>query len=182
MIMANLRDKGYPSAKEYRANRSSKKTAVLDNTTPFSFSSGNSNLGVRESSPGEGLMNRLLTEYNSRAFGNPSAPLISRTNMGYVTDDTDSRAYLSGYNLRDHDNNRLAFANRDVRPDRTGYYVGIDNLPFGETPYNKIFNTPLGTISADYDGDSTAALSYETSPNVYYIQALAKALLNRGNL
>lgn len=179
--MANLRDKGYPQSRTERINRSDRRDALMtDAVSAFPYA-GKTEFGTN---PVEktGALDNLVRAYNNRAFGNPKMPLISNSGLDYVADDLDGRAYLSGYNLRDHNNNRLAFVNRDVTPGRTGYYVGIDNLPLGENFVSKEFNTPYGNVTAQYDGDGTASLGYETSPNVYYLQALARALMNRGSL
>ena len=184
--MNNLRDRGYPQAKTERVNKSDKQNAIfrvgidkpviskLPDTTP---TMPGSPMTRREK-----LAQGLVAAYNNRAFGNPNMPLIQRTGVDYVDDDNVERAYMSGYALRDRNNNRLAFTNKDVRSGSTGYYAGIDNLPFGDNVFSKSIDTPLGTFGADYDGDGTASISYESSPNVYYLQALAKALLSRGTL
>ena len=125
----------------------------------------------------ENAINRLITAYNSKAFGNPNAPLLHRSGIDYVTDDTEERAYLSGYDLRDHANNRLAFVNRDATPSRMGYYAGIDNLNpiFGDREVNKDIATPIGNVNLAYDGD-TASVGLELNKDNYYIQALANLL------
>lgn len=179
--MANLRDRGYPQSRTEKVNRSDKRNALMTNDIGAFPYSGRTELGTN---PVERVsaLDKLANAYNNRVFGNSKMPLIAPNNIDYVTDDTDERAYMSGYNLRDRNNNRLAFAHRDVRPDRTGYYVGVDNLPYGDNYVSKDITTPFGNITAEYDGDGTASLGYETSPNVYYLQALARALMSRGNL
>ena len=127
-------------------------------------------------------VDKLISAYNSRAIVNPNMPLARRVGIDYVTNDTDERAYMGGIDLDSRNNGRAAFAHYNVRPDSTGYYAGIDNLPLGENYYSKELNTPLGTFGAEYDGDGTGVLSYETSPQLYYLKALANLLTNRGSL
>lgn len=170
-MASNLRDRGFPSAKEYRENKSDKRNTPYNSSTsevtmPYR---GSQYMGATQSSPHEDTLNKLVTAYNSRAFANPKAPLLSRMSADYVTDDTDERAYMSGLNLMNHAGNRLGFVSSNVTPQTTGYYAGIDNLPFGANPYSRQFSTPLGTIAADYDGDGTASLSFEGSPSNPYI-------------
>lgn len=184
--MNNLRDRGYPQSRTERANKSQKENAIfrvgIDNPTRTLLPKTENLDPITPSTRRERLAEELLTAYNNRAYGNPNMPLVQRTGVDYVDDNNDERAYMSGYALRDRNNNRLAFTNKDARLGSTGYYAGIDNLPLGDNMYSKSFDTPVGTFGADYDGDGTASISYETSPNVYYLQALAKALLSRGTL
>lgn len=176
--MANLRDKGYPSAKEYRPNRSDKRNTPMNNgvaNIPFN--------AIQTETPGTRIdpsVDKLLSAYNRKAIVN-NMPLARRVGTDYVTDDTDERAYTGGINF-DRNGERVGYIGTDIRPDRTSYYAGIDNLPFGENMFGKEFNTPYGTFGADYDGDGTASLRFETSPNLYYAKALANLLLNRGSL
>ena len=178
--MSNLRDRGYPSAKEYMPNRSDKREAILNNKT-MAYPTSALQVDETVARPNPNL-DKLISAYNSKAIVNPNKPLARKVGVDYVTDDTDERAYMGGLNFDNHNGDRLGFAHYDIRPDRTGYYAGIDNLPLGENPYNKELKTPIGTFGADYDGDGTASLSYESSPNLYYIKALANILLNRGTL
>ena len=178
--MSNLRDRGYPSAKSYRPNKSDKKnTPMTGSMQALPVKAIQRDEGGTRQNP---AIDKLLTAYNSRAFGNPNMPLINKIGVDYVTDDTDDRAYMSGFDFRNREGDRLGFVHSDVAPTRTGYYAGIDNLPFGENYFDKEVNTPLGTFGAEYDGDGTASLSYKTSPNVYYLKALANLLMNRGTL
>lgn len=170
----NLRDRGYPSAKSYVPNRSDKRNAVMNgNVDYFPFNGSQAITEGYEPVERRDALDKLITAYNNRAFGNPSAPLLQRTSTDYIDDNTDSRGYMSGVDVRNHNDDRLAFAHRDVRPNSTGYYAGIDNLPFGANYVSKDMTTPLGTFGAEYDGDGTASLSYESSP---YLQALANLL------
>ena len=184
--MNNLRDRGYPQSRTEKVNNSAKQNAIfrvgVDNPVISKIPNAEPTTAKAPETRREKLAQGLVTAYNNRAFGNPSMPLIQRTGLDYVDEDNDERSYMSGYALRDRDNNRLAFTNKDVSPGRTGYYAGVDNLPLGNNEYSKSLNTLLGTFGADYDGDGTASISYETSPTFYYLQALAKALLNRGTL
>ena len=171
----NLRDSGYPSAKSYVPNRSDKRNTNMNGSVDYFPYRGSQ--GITEGyEPVErrDALDKLITAYNNRAFGNPSAPLLSRGGIDYVDDNTDSRAYDSNLALWAKSGDRLGFAGRNVVDGGPSMYsAGIDNLPFGERYVNKEIATPLGTFGAEYDGDGTAALSYETSP---YIQALANLL------
>ena len=180
--MNNLRDRGYPGSREYVPDKSGKRNALMSNSTPTSVFSGPSYMGQTVSSPNDDKINKLLTAYNNKAFGNPNMPMINRIGFDSVDDNTDERRYLSGYDIRNHEGDRLGFVHRDVMPLSASYYAGIDNLPLGDNYISKDFKTPIGTFSAEYDGDGTASLGYQTSPNVYYMAALAKALMSKGSL
>ena len=171
----NLRDQGYPSAKSYVPNRSDKRNAVMNgNVDYFPFNGSQAITEGYEPVERRDALDKLITAYNNRAFGNPSAPLLSRGGLDYIDNNTDSRAYDGLLTLKSRDGNRLGYlGNNVVDGGPTTYSVGIDNLPFGATPVNKSVATPLGTFGADYDGDGTASLSYKSSP---YIQALANLL------
>ncbi len=178
--MANLRDKGYPSAKEYKPNRSDKQNAIMNDTMArFPSWAIQYEGGATRSNPN---VDKLISTYNNKVYGNPKMPLVNKIGVDYVTDDTDERAYMGGLDFSNRNNDRLGFAHYDVRPGSTAYYAGVDNLPLGDNYYSKEFNTPYGTFGAEYDGDGTASLSYETSPNLYYVKALANLLMNRGTL
>lgn len=178
--MDNLRDRGYPSAKN-NYNRSSKKKALMTSDIASYPFRGSAYMGETVNQSRPDVLSKLVTAYNSKAFGNPNAPLMNRYGADYVTND-DERAFDSGIALSNRDNNRLGYINKDVRPGQTTYSLGVDNLPFGGNMYDREITTPLGNIGLNYDGDGTASLNYQTSPNVYYLQALAKALLSRGSL
>lgn len=179
-MASNLRDRGFPSAKEYKPNRSDKQNALMTSKVePRVIKTLQIEGGATRSNPN---VDKLISAYNNKVYGNPNMPLVNKIGVDYVTDDTDERAYMGGLDFRNRNNDRLGFAHYDVRPDSTGYYAGIDNLPFGTNEYSKEFNTPYGTFGTDYDGDGTATLSYESSPNLYYAKALANLLLNRGTL
>lgn len=172
-MASNLRDRGYPSAKSYVPNRSDKRNAVMNGNVDYlPFRGSQQMTGGFVPTDRRDMLDKLLTAYNNRAFGS-NAPMVQRIGNDYVTDDTDERAYMSGLNLRNPNGERMAFVSRDISPSSSAYYAGIDNLPFGATPVNKSVTTPLGTFGADYDGDGTASLSYESSP---YLMALANLL------
>lgn len=175
--MANLRDKGYPSAKEYRPNRSDKRNALMTGDTSGAFYAGTQPIssGFKEND----ALKKLVTAYNGKAFGVPNAPMLSYGSFDFVDDNTDSRGYDSALAIRAHDGNRLGFLGKNfVDGGNTYYNVGVDNLPFGENTYNRAVNTPFGNLEFEYDGDGTASLSLEGKPN-YYIQALANLLRGR---
>jgi len=179
-MASNLRDRGYPSANGYRPDYSDKKNLLMTNekaTVPFHAVQNEG--GATRENP---ILNKLMSAYNRKAIVNPNMPLVSKVHDDYVTDDTDERAFLGGLDLRNHNNDRLAFAHANITPTSSGYYAGIDRLPFGANEYSKSVNTPWGTFGAGYDGDGTASISYESSPNVYYLKALANLLLNRGTI
>jgi len=126
-------------------------------------------------------LNRLVTAYNSKAYANPYAPLLSNDTMDYTTlDGVNHRDQMVSASLRDIGNmggGRLGFVRRDETPSGYTYGVGIDNI--GD-PYRGVMDkevrTPLGTLGYGYDGDTGYA---EFSPNnqtYNYIQALANLL------
>ena len=179
-MASNLRDRGFPSAKEYKPNKSDKKNAIMNDTMEqFPSWALRYEGGATRENP---TLNKLISAYNSKAIVNPNMPLVSKTRNDYVTDDTDERAFMGGLDFRNHNGDRIGFAHTNVTPTSSGYYAGIDRLPLGDNYYSKEFNTPYGTFGAEYDGDGTASISYESSPNVYYLKALANLLMNRGTL
>ena len=180
----NLRDKGYPQARTERVNRSDKRNALMtDQTQPVVAKLPQDMGGGFRQSEGDKALEKLVTAYNSRAFGNPNAPLVQKFSGEYVDDNYDSRALRSGLNLQTHDGNRLGYVDRDMRVDGTSYGAGIDNLGrlLGEDNYfDKSLNLPLGTLDVGYDGDTLSANMNIPRDN-YYVQALYN-LLNRGIL
>lgn len=181
-MAGNLRDRGYPSAKSYKPDTVSGNTIVSNQTMPYGsagFYSGT--LDDSGYTNNRTALDKLITAYNNRAFGS-NAPMISKAVTPYVDDETDSRSYLTNIGLRDRNNNRLGFVSENLRPGSTEYYAGVDNLPFGEEVFDRNITTPVGNFNLNYDGDGTASVGYESSPNVYYLQALAKALMSRGTL
>jgi len=180
----NLRDKGYPQSREIKQNKSDKKKTVMtsqvDKTTKNPIQKEVNT--PKEANPvKENLVNKVITAYNNRAFGNPNAPLLQRTGDDFVNNN-DERAYYSGVAVRDQNGERLGMINKTTSPTSTEYNLAIDNLPLGENTYDKTINTPVGEFYAEYDGDGTVGLNYESSPNIYYLQALINALKNRGTL
>ena len=180
-MATNLRDRGYSSSMSPTVARKPAMDTVMRSTTPVNYFQGSQYVSASDAKPAnpkaDEMLNKLVTAYNSKAFANPNAPLLHRSGINYVTEDTDERARLAGFDLRDHDNNRLAFVNKDVTPSRTSYYAGIDNLNpiFGDNEYNQDIPLPMGTINLAYDGD-TASIGLERTKNNYYIQALARLL------
>lgn len=127
----------------------------------------------------EEAMNKLMTAYNSKAYANPYAPLLSSGTQNYTTadgayhDDTGIYAY-------NHNGDRLGFVNRDMNTrDGLVYGLGLDNVGDpNRGVYDASFETPVGTVGYGYDGDTTG-LTYNPSLNAQkYIFALAN-LLNR---
>ena len=100
--MANLRDKGYPSAKSYRLNRSEKNNTVW--TADMGISTPEKLPATEIRTPAQGTTRRerynLLSEYNRRAIVNPRMPLISRSGTDYVTDDTSYANIQPNYYLK----------------------------------------------------------------------------------
>jgi len=180
----NLRDKGYPQAKTTRVNKSNKKNAVMNNQVekvvdPIVQRNAITPTAVNPEK--DNLINKIVTAYNSRAFGNPSAPLLQRTAED-ITNVNGDEGYMSGMALRKNNGDRIGTANKVTYPGETQYNLAIDNLPFGGNYYDKEISTPVGDLYAEYDGDGTLGLSYTSSPNVYYLQSLINSLTNRGNL
>ena len=180
-MSTNLRDRGYSSSMSPTVARKPNMDTVMRNTTPVGYFKGSSVTTTREAQPAnpaaDEMLNGLITAYNSKAFTNPNAPLLHRSGTDYVTNDTDERARLAGIDLRDHNNNRLAFVNRDISPTQTSYYAGVDNLNpiLGDGEYNRDIPIPIGNINLAYDGD-TASVGLKMDKNNYYLQALARLL------
>ena len=181
----NLRDKGYPQSREIKQNKSDKKKTVMtsqvDKTTKNPIQKEVNT--PKEANPvKENLVNKVITAYNNRAFGNPNAPLLQQVKADYVDDQTDERAYSNAIVARNQNGDRLGLIEKNITPTSTNYQMLVDNLPFGTNEYEKTINTPVGNITAGYDGDTTGYLNYDSSPNIYYLQALINALKNRGTL
>lgn len=179
--MNNLKDRGYPQAKTVKPNLSDKKNALMNSDVNAFVSRGGQAVEPEPKAPS--MLDRLVTAYNNRAFANPSMPLVQKTSYDYVDDNTDSRANHSQVSLWNRDNNRLGVLTKQVIDDGGTYYgAGIDNLApiLGDRYFSKEFNTPLGTISAEYDGDTLSG-GIDVPYNKYYFVAL-KNLLDRGTL
>ena len=180
--MSNLRDRGYPQSRTERVNRTNRRNALMTNSVSAPSYSGMAELGT---SPVQKttMLDRLVNTYNNRAYGNPKAPLISRLGVDYVDDINDERAYENSYALRNRNGNRYGFVDKDVNSVGTTYSAGVDNLSplLGQNYYNRNFNTPLGNVGFEYDGDGTLVGTLNVPSNAYYIAAL-KNLLDRGTL
>ena len=181
--MSDLTDRGYPSARSYKPNRSDKRNALMTDSIGNGYYAGTADMGGGfKQSNADIALERLVNAYNNKAFGNPNAPLIQKYGNDYVDDNYDSRAYMSGLNLNDRNENRLGYIGKDARVDGTTYSLGIDNLSpiLGDNNFDKSINLPIGSLGVDYDGDTFSA-SYESPSYNPYLFAL-KSLLNRGSL
>ena len=179
--MNNLRDRGYPQAKTAKPNLSDKRNALMNKNIDALVYRGGQAAEPDPKAPS--ALDRLVAAYNNKAFGSSSMPLINKSSYDYIDDNTDSRANHSQMSLWDHDNNRLGVLTKNVVDDGGTYYgAGIDNLApiLGDRYFSKEFETPLGTLSAEYDGDTLSA-GIEVPYNKYYLVAL-KNLLDRGTL
>ena len=131
-------------------------------------------------SPVSDAIDRLMTIYNSRAFANPNAPLLSRSSTRSIdptdisTNQNDMIAALT------RDGGRLGFLTRDIADDGIRYGIGIDNM--GD-PYRGVYdgerNTPVGMLDYGYDGDTVYAGITPTDKVNSYIGALANLLKRR---
>lgn len=174
----NLRDKGYPSAKSYRPNRSEKRDLLQrDNVygTPFPVDA----IDVWHNVPVEKdptLLDRILTAYNNKAFGTPGALMMQKWGRDF-SDDEDSYGHESGLNLM-RNGNRLGYASKEVTPDQTAYNLGVDLdiLPDGYA--DKSFDTPFGKFTGGYEDDVLYG-NLEVPSRKYYLAAI-KSLLDRG--
>ena len=181
--MNNLRDRGYPSAREYKGNRSDKRNMPMTNNSiqpGEGFYAGNEIIKMSEPVERSGIIDKLLTAYNNKAF-NTSAPMIQKFADPYVNDN-DEWARFSGFNVNKN-GNRLGFTNRDISETGASYAAGIDNLApiFGDRTFEKSVNTPYGAVDVGYD-DGTAYASYDVPQNVYYLASIINALRSRGTL
>ena len=177
--MNNLRDKGYPQSRTEKVNKSDKRDALLTSDVQSSYLASPQYMGS-QSEPS--ALDKLINAYNNKAYGTSYAPMISKGSINY-TDNNDNIVYDDTMALNTRGGNRLGFVGRDFVPGgETTYRLGVDNLPLGSNYYSKDINTPLGNLYAEYDGDGTASASFTPGQNAYYLQALAKALMNRGTL
>lgn len=185
MAGENLRDRGYPQARNTQ-NFSAKRNMPMTNDiwqTGEGFWAQAQPLKVAEPVDRTTALDRLVTAYNSRAFANPSMPLVNKSRYDYVDDNTDSRAINNALSLYSRDNNRLGTLVKNVVDDGGTYYgAAIDNLApiLGDRDFYKELNTPIGTLSAEYDGDTLSG-GLDVPIKNYYLVAL-KNLLNRGTL
>ena len=181
--MNNLRDQGYPSAREYKWNRSDKRNMPMNNNVfqpNEGFLAAPQTIKFNEPVENRNIVDKLLTAYNNKAF-NTSAPMIQKFGEDYVNDD-DELARRSGFNVYKN-GNRLGFANRNIAATSANYGAGIDNLDpiFGTGTFDKSFNTPFGPVNVGYDS-GTAYANYDIPQNAYYIMALINALRSKGSL
>lgn len=159
--MANLRDRGYPSAKSYVPNRSDKRNTPMTKDTEATFYRGTSDVTPTKSDPT--IMDRLITAYNSRMFGNPKAPMLTSSNF----DGLDG-SVQRGVNVVRHGSpdlrGRLGFVNKSVKPNGdTSYNVGLDNGAPNRGVFEAVLNAPYGRFGGGFE-DETNYLSY-SNPN-----------------
>ena len=149
----NLRDRGYPSSKEYRPDRSEKKNLPMTKETPASKVDA-VHREVRAITPkAEELMNKLITAYNNRAFGNTSAPLLTKTDLD--TGDFKQK----GVNVVSHGSQdlggRLGFANKSFTPNTgVAYNVGLDNGNPNRGTLDVSLNTPNALFGGGFEGET----------------------------
>ena len=109
----------------------------------------------------EQALDKLITAYNSKAYANPSAPMMEKFDL---TTDVYPYSHATGVNLMGRGaedlSGRLAFANRWVKPDSVSYNAGVDlgnpNRGVGEVGVT----TPLGRLSRGFE-DYTDYVSYD---------------------
>lgn len=159
--MANLRDKGYPSAKSYVPNRSDKRNTPMTKDSNVSLYKGTSNETIKDNTPS--IMDRLITAYNNRMYGNSYAPLIKNGNAD-LSDGTVER----GFSVVKHGSpdlrGRLGFASKRVQPNGdTSYHVGVDSGASDRGVFDASVNTPYGLFGGGFE-DETNYLSY-SNPN-----------------
>lgn len=123
------------------------------------------------------LINRLVTVYNNKAYGNPIAPMIRKSNLS--TTAPDGLPYqVDTLSAWTKDDNRLGFLSRDNDVDGIRYGVGIDNGSFNSDLDRKI-NTPFGTLDYGHDAETAYAGFTPNDKTQAYIQALANLLSRR---
>jgi len=171
----NLRDKGYPSAKEYSPNRSDKRNAVMDkNVTPETTKTTFSET-KRKESKAHNAMNNLVNAYTRNFFGT-DMPRIH--NIDYETDNFGEPDSVSerGFAVRDKKNNRLGYASSAIDFDDQGnrsdiYDIGIDNGNPNRGNLDISLNTPYGKLKGGFDQNTNYG-SYQTySSDPYGLQA-----------
>lgn len=155
--MANLRDKGYPSAKTERVNRSNKQNLLMKDDKPITVTKALQTETREIPSKHEEMVNRLVTAYNNRAFANPNAPLVGNIN----SDNGDVRQ--RGYNLTSRNNERLGMVSRTDTPTGTAYHAALDNGNENRGTLDATLNTPYGRFGGGYEQDTNYV--YAESPN-----------------
>lgn len=155
--MANLRDKGYPSAKDYKPNRSNKRSLPMTDNVEHSKVNALQTETIPVKSRAEEALDKLITAYNNRAFANPSAPLVGNIN----SDNGDVRQ--RGYNLMSRNNGRLGMVSRTDTPTGTAYHAAIDNGNENRGTLDATLNTPYGRFGGGYEQDTNYV--YAESPN-----------------
>lgn len=162
--MANLRDKGYPQSREYRVNRSSKNYTIMDDSVPVELMKRalQAERTVQPTAEEE-LLQRLVTAYNNKAFGNENAPLVSYHNqVNDIENNLDT-----ALTVRDRAGDRLGYVSRELRPDEAQYSAAIDNGNPDRGMLDAELRTPLGKIMGGYDAETNYG-SYSTPKNDDY--------------
>lgn len=159
MAGKNLRDRGYPQAKD-TTNRSDKRNTPMKNDT-LKEGEGFKSEPITEKIPVTSALERLVNAYNNRMYGNPNAPLLNYSHI-----DSLDGASMNGINVMRQGSpdlsGRLGFVNKWVGPNETSYNIGLDNGSPNRGLFDIAANTPIGSAHAGYE-DATNYLSY-TSP------------------
>lgn len=160
--MANLRDKGYPSAKDYKPNKSNKRTLPMTDNVERSKVNALQTETIPVKSKGEEALDKLITAYNNRAFANPSAPLVQKMDNTFTDGSTQSGLNVMKRGSQDL-SGRLGFAYKYNRPGEVSYDIGLDNGRANRGVFDAQLSTPYGRFGGGFE-DETNYLS-ASSPN-----------------
>ena len=167
--MANLRDKGYPSAKSEQVNRSNKQNLLMKDDKPITVAKALQTETREIPSKHEEMVDRLVTAYNNRAFANPSAPLLSK--IDFKSDDYNEKGMNLMKNGAGDLSGRLAFAKKSQRAGNpVEYDVGVDNGNPNRGVLDLLAKTPLGSFNGGFE-DETNYASYSKPNGEYGMEA-----------
>lgn len=127
--------------------------------------------------PGEQAINKLISMYNNRAYGTPTAPLISSDSFDY-TDKAGNLGSTRTYRLEGRDGNTIGALSRSKDTTQYDLLASLNKPVFGNGEFDKSLYTPVGNFSVEYDGDTLWG-NYNMPSRDYYMAAL-NSLLNRG--
>ena len=109
----------------------------------------------------EQALDKLITAYNSKAYANPSAPMMEKFDL---TTDVYPYSHATGVNLMGRGaedlSGRLAFANRWVKPDSVSYNAGVDLGNINRGVGHLSLDTPIGSFTRGIE-DNTDYISYD---------------------
>lgn len=125
------------------------------------------------------LISKLVSAYNSRAYANPYAPLLSKGNLNGYNAEGD-RFEIDDLTAYNRGGDRLGFLQQEKNPEGITYRAGIDDERDLDREWSeKTIGTPFGDLAYGYEDGTNYAGFTPNAKTMAYIQAIANLLNKR---